>query len=138
MPTSLLMAPIIPAVNDREIEAVVGRAADAGVTHASYIFLRLPHELREIFRDWLATHLPDRAEHVMSLVRQAGGGKDYDNRFGIRQTGRGAYADMIGQRFARACRKAGIGRGRERQGLDCGQFRAPGQRQLSLGLDVST
>lgn len=138
VPTSLLMAPIIPAVNDREIEAIIGRAGDAGVRQASYVFLRLPHELREIFRDWLATHLPDRAAHVMSLVRQASGGKDYDNRYGIRQTGRGAYAEMIGQRFDAACRKAGIGRSREYQGLDCGSFEPPGQRQLSLGFRRST
>jgi DNA repair photolyase len=134
VPTSLLMAPIIPAVNDCEIEAIVAAAAAAGAGHAGYVLLRLPHELKEIFGEWLATHLPDRAAHVMSLVRAASGGKDYDNRYRWRQTGRGPYADMIGQRFRAACRKHGIRHGRDRQSLDCSKFRQPGQQQLALSL----
>jgi DNA repair photolyase len=132
VPVSLLMAPIIPAVNDREIEHIVATAAEHGARHASYVLLRLPHELKGIFAEWLETHMPERALHVMSLLREAGGGKDYDNRFGLRQTGRGAYADMIGQRFRAACRKAGIGQGRHRGALDCSRFRQPGQQQLTL------
>ncbi len=132
VPTSLLMAPIIPAVNDREIETVVEQAASRGVTHATYIFLRLPHEVRDIFVEWLETHMPDRAEHVMSLVRQASGGKDYDNRFGVRQRGRGPYAEMISKRFKAVCRKHGLGAGRYRDRLDCSQFRRPGQKQMAL------
>ncbi|HEX2139183.1 MAG TPA: PA0069 family radical SAM protein [Woeseiaceae bacterium] len=134
VPTSLLMAPIIPAVNDHEIEHIVGNAAQAGAGHAAYVLLRLPHELKGLFADWLEAHLPDRAAHVMSLLRAASGGKDYDNRYGLRQTGRGPYADMIGQRFRAACRKYGISPGRNRQELDCGQFRRPGQQQLALTL----
>lgn len=134
VPTSLLMAPIIPAVNDREIEHIVARAAEAGAAHAGYVLLRLPHELKGIFAEWLETHLPDRAGHVMSLLRAASGGKDYDNRYGIRQTGRGPYADMIGQRFGAACRKHGLSPGRDRRKLDCSTFRRPGQRQLALTL----
>ena len=134
VPTSLLMAPIIPAVNDREIEHIVARAAEAGAGHAGYVLLRLPHELKGIFAEWLDTHLPDRAAHVMSLLRSASGGKDYDHRYGLRQQGRGPYADMIGQRFRAACRKAGIGSGRNRQALDCSRFEKPGQRQLALTL----
>jgi DNA repair photolyase len=118
VPTSLLMAPIIPAVNDREIESIVAKAVDAGVDHATYIFLRLPHEVRDIFVEWLETHMPERAEHVMSLVRQASGGRDYDNRFGIRQRGRGPYAEMISKRFRAACRKHGLEAGRYRNRLD--------------------
>ena len=76
----------------------------------------------------------ERAEHVMSLVRQASGGRDYDNRFGVRQTGRGAYADMLGARFRTACKRFGLTRGRYQQGLDCSLFEPPGQRQLGLGL----
>ena len=132
VPTSLLMAPIIPAVNDREIEAIVAEAASRGVRHATYIFLRLPHEVRDIFIEWLETHMPDRAEHVMSLVRQASGGKDYDNRFGIRQRGRGPYAEMISNRFKAACRKHGLEAGRYQNKLDCGQFRRPGNKQMAL------
>lgn len=133
VPTSLLMAPIIPAINDREIESIVSAAASRGVSHASYVFLRLPHEVRDIFVEWLETHMPDRAEHVMSLVRQAGGGRDYDSRFGTRQRGRGPYADMIAKRFKAACRKHGLEAGKYLQALDCSQFRRPGQEQMTLG-----
>jgi len=134
VPTSLLMAPIIPAINDREIESIVAEAAGAGVGHAAYIFLRLPNEVRNLFVEWLETQMPDRAEHVMSLVRQASGGQDYDNRFGIRQRGRGPYAEMISRRFKAACRKQGLTAGRYQDRLDCGQFRRPGQKQMALEL----
>ncbi len=135
VPVSLLMAPIIPAVNDAEIESVIQRAANSGARHASWILLRLPHELKQIFVEWLETHMPQRAGHVMSLLRQASGGKDYDNRFGIRQRGRGPYASMINQRFRTACARHDIGSGRDRTGLDCTQFRRPGGRQMALGID---
>ena len=135
VPTSLLMAPIIPAVNDSEIERILAMAAVAGASHAAYVLLRLPHELKAIFTEWLNAHMPERAGHVMSLLRAAGGGKDYDNRYGRRQTGSGAYADMIGQRFRAACAKHGVRHGRSRQALDCGRFRKPGQRQLALSPD---
>jgi DNA repair photolyase len=135
VPVSLLMAPIIPAVNDTEIEAVLGRAAAAGAVHAAWILLRLPGELKQIFVEWLEVHLPERAGHVMSLLRQASGGKDYDNRFGIRQRGRGPYASMINQRFTSACRRHGMGSGRDRTGLDCTQFRPPGGHQMTLAID---
>lgn len=133
IPVSLLMAPIIPAVNDREIEDIVARAAASGACRASYVLLRLPHELKQIFTEWLEGHMPERAGHVMSLVRQAGGGKDYDSRFGIRQSGHGAYADMIAQRFDVACRKSRIRHGRSQDVLDCSRFQRPGQRQMELG-----
>jgi DNA repair photolyase len=134
VPVGLLMAPIIPAVNDREIEAIVTRAAECGARQASYVMLRLPHELKDIFLAWLEKRLPDRSAHVMSLVRQAGGGRDYDNRFGLRQTGRGAYADMIGQRFRVACRRAGIPGRNTLPPLDCSGFTPPGARQLTLDM----
>lgn len=132
IPCSVLMAPIIPAINDQEIESVVSAAASAGAVQASYVFLRLPHEVRQIFEDWLAVHFADRAEHVMSLVRQASGGQSYDARFGIRQTGRGAYADLLGARFNNACKRAGLRSGRYQKALDRTLFRRPGQRQLGL------
>jgi DNA repair photolyase len=135
VPVSLLMAPIIPVINDREIESVIGAAAAAGVLQASWILLRLPHELQEIFVAWLETHVPDRAEHVMSLMRQASGGRHYDNRFGIRQRGQGPYADMIKQRFIAACRRYGIGSGRDQTVHDCEQFRRPDGPQMALALD---
>ena len=132
VPVSLLLAPVIPAVNDMEIEGIVKRAAQSGAEHAAFVLLRLPHELKSVFRDWLDAHMPDRAEHVMSLVRQASGGRDYDNRFGVRQTGRGPYADMIKQRFEVACNRHGIARGRDRRALDTARFEHPGRRQFEL------
>lgn len=134
IPVSVLMAPLIPAVNDAEIEAVLKAVAAAGASNAHYIFLRLPHEVAALFTEWLQIHFPERADHVMSLVRQASGGRDYDNRFGVRQTGRGAYADMLGKRFKAACRRFGLVPDRYQKGLDCNQFVRPGQQQLGLDL----
>ena len=128
------MAPLIPAINDAEIETVLEAAADAGASHAHYIFLRLPHEVKTLFIEWLEAHFHDRAAHVMSLVRQASGGKNYDSRFGVRQTGRGAYADMLGRRFRAACKCNGLASDRYQQHLDCSQFERPGQQQLGLNL----
>ena len=96
VPVSLLLAPVIPAINDDEMESILEAASSAGVTRAHYIFLRLPHELKVIFEDWLREHFPERADHVLSLIKQASGGKKYDHRFGKRQSGRGPYADMLG------------------------------------------
>ncbi len=135
VPVSLLMAPIIPAVNDMEIESILERAAKCGAGHATWILLRLPHELKQIFGDWLQAHLPDRADHVMSLLRQASGGKEYDPRFGRRQRGRGAYANMINQRFTAACNRLGMSSGRYRERLDCSQFRRPAGPQMALAFD---
>lgn len=134
VPTSVLVAPIIPAINDGEIERVLDAASVAGATQATYIFLRLPHEVRSLFVEWLEVHFPDRAEHVMSLVRQASGGRDYDNRFGVRQRGRGAYADVLGARFRAACKRNGLTGDRYQEGLDCSQFQRLGSRQLGLSL----
>ncbi|HSM30917.1 MAG TPA: PA0069 family radical SAM protein [Woeseiaceae bacterium] len=132
VPVSVLFAPVIPALNDDEIEQVLEAAANAGARDAAYIFLRLPHEVKEIFTEWLQVHFPDRAGRVMALVREAGGGRDYDNRFGIRQTGRGPYADMLGKRFRAACRRFGLETGRRETRLDCSRFEPPGQQQLGL------
>ena len=134
IPTSVLLAPLIPAINDGEIEKVLQAAAQAGASNAHYIFLRLPHEVRDLFVEWLQAHFPDRAERVMSLVRQASGGRDYDNRFGVRQTGRGAYADMLGKRFRAASKRYGLAPERYQRSLDCTRFARPGQHQLGLDL----
>ncbi len=133
IPTSVLMAPVIPAINDHEIEQVIEAAADAGAQQASYIFIRLPHEVAELFEDWLSCHFADRAERVMSLIRQASGGRDYDNRFGLRQTGRGPYADMLGTRFRAATARHGLEDHRYQHRLDTRAFQPPGQHQLGFG-----
>lgn len=134
VPTSALMAPLIPAINDTEIESVLEAVAAAGASHAHYIFLRLPHEVAGLFTEWLETHFPDRASRVMSLVRQASGGRNYDNRFGVRQRGRGAYAEMLGKRFRVACQRHSLAPERYHRGLDCTRFCKPGQQQLGLDL----
>ncbi|WP_290542128.1 PA0069 family radical SAM protein [Aestuariivirga sp.] len=132
IPTVVMVAPIIPAVNDAGIEAILSAAKTAGAQEAGYVMLRLPHEVKDVFKDWLATAMPDRAAKVMSLVRSSGGGKDYDNRFGVRQTGTGPYAWTIGRRFELACRRLGLNRRKLK--LDVTQFRRPPQpgEQLSL------
>ena len=132
VPVSVLVAPIIPAINDDEIEAILEVAADAGITQAHYIFLRLPHELKSLFDDWLRSHYPDRAEHVMSLVRQASGGKSYDARFGLRQSGRGPYAEMLAARFRKATRTLNLDSDSYQQSLDCTRFLHPARQQLGL------
>lgn len=132
VPTSALVAPIIPAINDNEIEHILKSAAAAGACQARYIFLRLPHELKELFAEWLQTHFPDRADRVSSLIRQSSGGRDYDARFGVRQTGRGPYAEMLAMRFKTASRKHGLDPGAYQHVLDCNQFFRPGQQQLGL------
>jgi DNA repair photolyase len=124
VPCGVLVAPIIPAVTDMHIEHVLEQAADGGANIAGYTVLRLPLELKDLFREWLALHVPDRAEHVMSLIRQMRGGRDYDARFGKRMRGEGPYADLIRQRFALACRKHGLSRSRDLT-LDVSRFVAP-------------
>ena len=133
IPTSALLAPLIPAINDNEIEAILQAVASAGARQAHYILLRLPHELLDIFSAWLDAHFADRKERVLSLLRQASGGRSYDGRFGLRQTGRGAYAEMLGTRFNTACRKLGLVATEYQQALDCKQFIRPGHTQLGLG-----
>ncbi len=134
IPVSVLVAPVIPALNDSELETIVSRSAEAGATSAAYILLRLPLEIRELFEEWLHTHYPLRAEHVMSLIRQCRGGRNNDPRFGHRMRGTGEFADLLSQRFDIACRRHGLNHRDERQALDCSQFSAPPAAgdQLSL------
>lgn len=110
IPTGVLTAPIIPAINDHEIEVLLEAAADAGATMAHYVLLRLPLELRELFREWLLTHYPGKLRHVMSLVQSTRGGADYNATFGERQVGTGVYADLIAKRFRLASERFGLRR----------------------------
>ena len=107
VPVGVMAAPVIPAVNDAEIETILTRAYAAGAREAGYVTLRLPLELREMFREWLAVHFPDKLQHTLSLVQSMHGGKDYDSRWGRRMAGSGPYAWMIGRRFEIAARKLG-------------------------------
>lgn len=110
IPTSVLVAPVIPALNDHEIERILDASKAAGATEASYVLLRLPLEVSPLFRDWLLRNYPDRYRHVMSLVRSMRGGKDYDAEFGKRMKGAGPYAWQISRRFELATKRLGLGR----------------------------
>jgi DNA repair photolyase len=124
VPVGVLVAPIIPALNDSDMEAVLEQSADAGARCAGYTTLRLPYELKALFREWLALHAPQRAAHVMSLVQQMHGGRDYDSNFATRMRGQGVFAELIRRRFDVACRKHGFGRARELW-LDTTKFTPP-------------
>jgi DNA repair photolyase len=108
VPTSTLVAPVIPAVNDAEIERILEAVVATGVRHAGYVLLRLPLEVRDLFREWLMANFPDRYRHVFKLIRDMRGGKDYDSTFGTRMTGTGPIAWMIGRRFEVACERLGF------------------------------
>jgi DNA repair photolyase len=123
-PVSVMFAPVIPGLNDHEMEAVLESAAAAGAVSAGYVVLRLPREIKDLFREWLQTDFPDRAAKVMSLVRQMRGGRDYDPDWGSRMKGEGPIAQMLGQRFAIARRRFGLDRALPP--LDVNQFRRPG------------
>src|SRR3954462_10187955 len=112
VPTSVMVAPIIPAINDAEIERILDAAAALGGKGAGYVLLRLPLEVRDLFREWLIANFPDRYRHVFKLVRDMRGGKDYDSGWDKRMTGTGPVAWMIGRRFEAACEKLGLNKGR--------------------------
>ena len=132
VPVSVMTAPIIPGLNDDELERLLDAAADAGARRADYILLRLPFEVAPLFREWLTEHYPDRAEHVMSLVRQSRGGRDYDARFGQRMVGNGPFAKLLADRFR--IKAARLGLDRPSAPLDCGRFRVPQKRRPQLEL----
>ena len=136
VPVGVMVAPIIPAINDDEVEKSLARAYAAGAREAGYVILRLPQELRELFREWLATHFPDKLKRALSLVRSMHGGKDYDSQWSRRMAGSGPYAWMIGRRFEIAAERLGY---RETPvELRCDLFERPARederapRQLSL------
>jgi DNA repair photolyase len=108
IPTSVMVAPIIPGLTDQEMERILDSGRNAGAREAGYVLLRLPLEVAPIFKDWLLRHYPDRYRHVMSLVRSMRDGKDYDSDWGKRMKGSGPYAWQIGRRFEIAARKLGL------------------------------
>ncbi len=136
IPVGVMVAPLIPAVNDHEIERILDSAFAQGAREAGYVLLRMPHELRDLFRQWLVEHRPHAASRALSLVQDMRGGKDYDATFGLRQVGKGPYALMIARRFEIACTKLGFEKRRLK--LATGQFVPPvrdtasGATQLSL------
>jgi len=120
---TVMTAPILPAINDRELPKLLEAAADAGATNAGFVVLRLPHQLKELFTDWLQRHFPDRAAHVESLIRQMRGGALYDANFGTRQRGEGPFAQQIRQTFDVFSRKYGLTQSRKAYNPDV--FRRP-------------
>jgi DNA repair photolyase len=136
VPCGVMVAALIPALNDKTMEHVLDEAARAGAQEAAYVILRLPNELKDIFKEWLAVHYPERADHVISIVRQMRGGRDNDPRFGERMRGTGNFAELISKRFAIACKRLGLnghGGGRRPPELDCTRFVPPspaGQMKL--------
>jgi DNA repair photolyase len=132
VPTTVMVAPVIPALNDMEIERILDAAQAAGVKEAGYVLLRLPLEVRDLFREWLMANYPDRYRHVFKLIRETRGGKDYDSTWGKRMKGTGPYAWMIGRRFEMACEKLGLNV--SKSSLTTAHFRAPkpATEQLSL------
>ena len=127
-----MVAPVIPAINDAEIERILDAAAAAGAREAGYVLLRLPLEVRDLFKEWLKANYPDRAAKVFKIIRETRGGKDYDSNWGTRMKGTGPYAWLIGRRFEMACEKLGLNA--EKHRLTTEHFRPPrpGSEQLRL------
>ncbi|MGB3387145.1 MAG: PA0069 family radical SAM protein [Pseudaminobacter sp.] len=132
IPTSVMVAPIIPGLTDSEVERILDSARAAGAREAGYVILRLPLEVSPIFKDWLLRHYPDRYRHVMSLVRSMRDGKDYDSEWGKRMKGSGPYAWQIGRRFEIAARKLGLNINKQRLRTDLFIGAQKGSEQLIL------
>jgi DNA repair photolyase len=132
VPTTVMVAPVIPALNDSEIERILEAAQAAGVKEAGYVLLRLPLEVRDLFREGLTANYPDRVAHVFKLIRDMRGGRDYDSSWGQRMKGSGPYAWMIGRRFELACEKLGMNASRTILTTSHFRPRKPDSAQLSL------
>ncbi|MCZ6454433.1 MAG: radical SAM protein, partial [Alphaproteobacteria bacterium] len=128
IPVGVMVAPVIPALTDHELEAILIRARQAGASRAGYIVLRLPRELKELFREWLVAHVPDRERRVLNRLREFRGGELYQNEFGTRMRGGGRHAELLAARFKMACRQNGLNvveNSNDSAHLDDGQFHVP-------------
>lgn len=134
IPVGVMTAPIIPALNDAEMETILESARDAGASRAAYVLLRLPMELAELFEQWLRLHTPLKADHVLSLIRQSRGGKTYDSTFHSRMKGQGIFAEMIAKRFQLACKRLGLNLPGER--LDTTRFSPPTDKKSSCQMNL--
>lgn len=132
VPTMVMAAPMIPALTDHEMERILESARDAGATDGGYVALRMPYEIKDLFREWLAAYFPDRQVRILRYIREMHGGKDYDAEWGKRMRGRGAYAALMAQRFERAYRRLGLARPETRQ--RCDLFRRPPRAGDQLNL----
>ena len=131
VPAAVMFAPVIPALNDDELESVLEAVAERGAKSAGYVLLRLPLEIKDLFREWLETNAPGRYKHVMSLIRSMRGGKDYDSQWHTRMRGTGPYAELIAKRFQLATKRLGLNQ--IRHTLDIGKFKRPRQSGEQLG-----
>jgi DNA repair photolyase len=132
VPVGVLAAPMIPALNDVELEAILDASAEAGATSAGYVLLRLPLEIKDLFAEWLAVHAPDRAKHVLNLLRDTRRGNLYVDTFGERMRGHGAYAELLARRFRLAAKRLGLGRTRLELRADL--FEVPPRKGQQLAL----
>ena len=132
VPVAVMTAPIIPALNDSEIERLLEAAAEAGAREVGYVMLRLPLELKDLIREWLLTEFPDRAKRIINLLREMHGGKDYTPEWRVRQRGKGAYADQVAARFRLACKRLGLNARSHKLRLDLFQRPVPKGGQFNL------
>lgn len=133
IPVTVMAAPMIPMINDKELEQILTLSRAAGALNAGYTFIRLPYEVKDLFKEWLNKHFPERAEHVMSLIRQMRGGKEYDATFGQRMHGQGEFAELLNKRFELACKRLGLNIF-PRVALDTQQFTVPRNNNGQLTL----
>lgn len=133
VPVGVMVAPVIPVLTDSEVERILEAAAGAGAQSAGYVLLRLPYEVKDLFREWLEQHEPLKAKHVLTRMQAMRAGRDYDSRWGVRQRGEGEYAELLNRRFKAACARFGLKTG-ERFVHNTGLFRPPviGPQQLPL------
>jgi len=131
VPCGVLVAPIIPFLNDKDMEEVLDAASEAGARMAGYTVLRLPWEVKDLFKDWLERHYPLKAKHVIARIRDMRGGRDNDPNFGSRMKGEGQFAELLRNRFALACKRLGLN-AEKRSQLDASKFRRPGPQQSAL------
>jgi DNA repair photolyase len=136
IPVSVMFAPVIPALNDADMENILSLASEAGARSAAYVLLRLPLEIRDLFFDWLHEHYPQRAEHVISLLRQCRQGADNDSRFGHRMRGSGTFADLLAQRFQLSCKRLGLNQ-REAISTRTDLFQPPKPSKTNPGTELA-
>jgi DNA repair photolyase len=135
VPTGVMVAPVIPAITDHEMEAILEAAAAAGARWAGYVLVRLPYEIKDLFWEWLNEHFPDRAAHVMSLIRDMRGGRDNDPRFGTRMRGTGPIAELLRNRFKVACKRFNLNTGSREMPQNTHLFRPPVPQGSQFRLD---
>jgi DNA repair photolyase len=133
IPTGVMFAPVVPAINDHELEAVLDASAAAGATTAGYVLLRLPAEVKDLFHEWLDLHFPERAQRVRNRIRELRGGRDNDSRFGHRMRGQGPWAELLRRRFESGCRRNGLASGRA-EPLTIAKFRPPNRSPNQMEL----